>query len=50
MDKSILEVVNDFSLWRGNTFTLAALLVEKQKEVDRQKLVDAGFVEAAEII
>ena len=34
----------------GNTFTLAALIVEKQKELDRQKLVEAGFPEAAEVI
>lgn len=50
MDRSILDLVNDFSQWRGNTFTLAALLVEKQKEIDRQRLVEMGFPEAAEVI
>lgn len=50
MDKSILDLINDFPQWKGNTFTLAALIQEKQKELDRQKLIDAGFPEAAEVI
>ena len=50
MGKDILDIINDFSLWKGNTFTLAALLIEKQKELDRQKLVEAGFTEASEVI
>ena len=50
MDKVILEIVNNFSEWKGNPFTLAALIADKQKESDRQKLIDAGFPEAAEVI
>ena len=50
MDRSILDLINDFSQWKGNTFTLAALIVEKQKEIDRRALFDAGFTEAAEVI
>jgi len=34
MDKRILEIVNDFTQWRGNTFTLASLISEKQREID----------------
>ena len=50
MGKDILDIINDFNQWKGNSFTLAALLIEKQKELDRQKLIDAGFPEAAEVI
>lgn len=50
MDKQILELVNDFAQWRGNSFTLANLVVEAQKELDRKKLIDAGLPEAAEIL
>jgi hypothetical protein len=50
MDKRILELVNDFAQWRGNSFTLANLIVELQKEIDREKLTAAGFPEAAEVI
>lgn len=34
MDKRILEIVNDFASWRGNSFTLATLISEKQREID----------------
>ena len=37
MDKTFLDLI-------------VALVVEKQKESDREKLVDAGFPEAAEVI
>jgi hypothetical protein len=50
MDKTILDLINDFNQWKGNSFTLAALIVERQKGVDRQKLIDAGFPEAAEVL
>ena len=50
MDKQILELVKDFAQWQGNTFTLASLIVEAQKELDRQKLIDAGFPEWAELL
>ena len=50
MDKTILDIVNDFSQWKGNSFTLANLIVEAQKELDRRKLVDAGMAEAAAVL
>jgi hypothetical protein len=50
MDKSILDLINDFAQWKGNSFTLAALIVQRQQEIDRQKLIDAGFPEASEVI
>lgn len=33
MDKAILDIVNDFTIWRGNPFTLASLVAEKQREL-----------------
>jgi len=50
MDKTILDIVNDFPQWKGNPFTLANLIAEAQKELDRGKLVSAGMPEAAEAI
>ena len=50
MDKRILDLVNDFSQWKGNSFTLANLIMEMQKEIDREKLIAAGFTDAAEVI
>lgn len=50
MDKSIIEIVNDFAQWRGDSFRLANLIVEAQKELDRAKLVAAGMPEAAAVI
>lgn len=48
MDKAILDLVNDFAQWRGNPFTLAQLVAEKQKELTREKLVAEEMPEAAE--
>lgn len=50
MDKSILEIIADFSQWKGDTYRLAALIVERQKELDREKVTAAGFPEAADAI
>jgi hypothetical protein len=50
VDKRILDLVNDFSQWKGNSFTLANLIMEMQKEIDREKLIAAGFTDAAEVI
>lgn len=33
MDKRILEIVNDFAAWRGNPFTLAALVADVQRQI-----------------
>ena len=50
MDKSYLDLIGDFSLWKGDVYRLVALVVERQKESDREKLVNVGFPEAAEVI
>ena len=50
MDKRVLDLVNDFAQWRGNSFTLAVQAMDLQKEIDREKLKEAGFDEAAEAI
>ena len=50
VDKRILALIADFALWKGDTYRLAALIVELQKEIERDKLIAAGFVEAAEVI
>ena len=50
MDKTFIDLIGDFSQWKGDVYRLVALVVEKQKEQDRVKLVDAGFHEAAEVI
>lgn len=47
MDKAILDIINDFAAWKGNPFTLAALIVAQTNENTRQKLIEAGFPEAA---
>ncbi len=50
MEKCILEVIADFPAWKGDTYRLASLLLERQREAIRQKLIAAGFTEAAELI
>jgi hypothetical protein len=50
MEKSILDIVNTFSLWKGNSYTLANLIVERQKELDKEALVARGYTEAAEAL
>ena len=50
MDKSFLDLIGDFSLWKGDVYRLVALVAEKQKECDREKLISEGFPEAAEVI
>ncbi len=50
MDKRILALIADFSQWRGDTYRLAGMVVELQKEIDKEKLAAAGCVEAAEIL
>jgi hypothetical protein len=48
MDKRILELINDFSQWKGDSFRLAMLVSELQKEIDREKV--SAFPEAVELI
>jgi hypothetical protein len=50
MDKSILDIVNDISAWRGNAYTLAQLVAAKQKELDAAAVETAGHPEAAEVL
>ena len=50
MDKTFLDLIGDFSQWKGDVYRLVVLVVEKQKEQDRAKLVDAGFPETAEVL
>jgi hypothetical protein len=50
VDKALLAIVNDFALWKGDSFRLAALIAEAQRELDRQKVAQAGYPEAAEAI
>lgn len=50
MDPRILTLIGNFQLWKGDTYRLAMLIVEAQKEVDREALTAAGFAEAAEVI
>ena len=50
MDKRILELIADFSQRKGDTYRLAVLIAEMQKDIDREKLVAADYPEAAEVI
>lgn len=50
MDKRILDLIADFQQWKGDTYRLAMLIVEEQKQIDREKLVAAEMPEAAELI
>lgn len=50
MDKSILEIIANFAEWKGDTYRLAALIVDRQKELDREKVTTAGYPDAAEAI
>ncbi len=50
MDRRILELVNDFSAWKGDSFRLAAMVAAIQTELNKEKLESAGFVEAAEVL
>ena len=50
MDKSLLEIINNFQAWKGNPFTLAALLIERHTELIKEKLVAAGFPDAADTL
>ena len=49
MDKRILNLIADFAQWKGDTYRLASLVAELQKEIDREKLVET-YPEAAELI
>ena len=48
MDKQILDLVNDFSKWKGDTYKLAMMVSAMQKAIDAEKLVELGYTELAE--
>jgi len=50
MDPRILALIANFPAWRGDTYRLAMLIVEVQKQVDRESLIAAGHSEAAEVL
>lgn len=50
MDKRILELVADFEQWKGDSYRLAILVGELQKQITKEKLIELGYVEAAEVI
>ena len=50
MDKRIMALISDFAQWKGDTYRLASLISEMQKEIDREKLIAADMPEAAELI
>lgn len=50
MDKQILEIVNDFNQWRGNSFTLAKLIAELVRESASEKAAELGNEEIAQAI
>ena len=48
--QAIKELVNDFSLWKGDTFRLAAMIAAEQRERDVARLEAAGHTDAAEFL
>ena len=50
MDPRILSLIADFQQWRGDPYRLAMLIIELQREIDREKLTAAGFADAVEVI
>lgn len=50
MDKRVLDIVNDLRAWRGDTYKLAALVAEEQKQIDKEALLAAEMPEAAEVL
>lgn len=50
MDERIIDPVNDFPAWKGDTYRLAALVAEQQKQAAAELLEEAGMPEAADIV
>jgi len=48
--RDVKIIVDDFKLWRGNTYTLAILISELQKEADALLMEQQGHLELAELI
>ncbi len=49
-NKALLELVNNFPSWGGNTFTLAMQILQRQREDDAQLAEAAGQQELADAI
>ena len=49
-NKDVVEAVNNFASWGGNAFTLAMVLVQKQREDDAQAAEALGQQEVADAI
>jgi len=50
MDKRLIDVVANFQQWNGDTYRLAALVAEEQKQITAEKLEAVGMSDAAEIV
>lgn len=50
MDKRVLDLINNFRAWGGDTYKLASMTCELQKEIIREKLIEARHIEAAEVV
>jgi len=50
VDKSLIDIVNDFPSWRGNPFTLLSLIIARHTDMMREKLIAAGFPDAADLL
>jgi len=40
--RALKELVDDYGQWRGNVFTLAAIVAAAQREIDAVKAEEAG--------
>lgn len=49
MDKRLIDVVANFQQWKGDTYRLAALVAEEQKQITAEKLDAAEMLAADEI-
>ncbi len=50
MDKRIIDVVSNFGAWKGDSYRLAALVAEEQKQIDADKLDAAEMPDAAALV
>jgi hypothetical protein len=49
-NKDLIDLVNNFQSWGGNTFTLAMQICQRQREDDAQLAESAGQQELADAI
>ena len=49
-NKELVELVKDFPAWGGNTFTLANLILQRQREDDAQIAESLNQQEVADAI